>query len=228
MWTSNAQNRKVDIDHRPADANPSTELWGQRETEVETRGSMRMMEPLVTLWPCWGWMGFCIIVWKVGLLMLDNCAVVTGTADGTSVVGLLTFSGAGFFAYVEDHASCSVPVVPARLIKFYSFIFHSSAVSSSTSAITLLDSVWLTAPWEPKLWADHLLFWCRRPEQSCCNAHTLGGCFCWPHSGCGRETYVELVLGSDSHPLLFYMATAWEGGCGIIGVKAWFKFQILF
>lgn len=44
-----AQNREADIDCRPADTNPSIELRGQWETEVETRGSMRMMEPLVVL-----------------------------------------------------------------------------------------------------------------------------------------------------------------------------------
>lgn len=49
MWTSNEWNREAAIDRRPTDTNPSTEAPGpRRETEVETGGSMRMMEPLVT------------------------------------------------------------------------------------------------------------------------------------------------------------------------------------
>ncbi|KAI9546517.1 hypothetical protein NQZ68_026738 [Dissostichus eleginoides] len=47
MWTSNALNREADIDHCPADTNPSIEPRDRRETEVETGESMRMMEPLV-------------------------------------------------------------------------------------------------------------------------------------------------------------------------------------
>lgn len=170
MWMSIAQNREADIDCRPADTNPSIELRGQWETEVETRGSMRMMEPLVVLWPWRGLMGFRNIVWKVGLLMLSKCAVVTWRAF---------WSVCWHFRRRFPCSICkswSVPVVPpARPIKFYSFIFHSSAVSSSSSAITLLDGVQLTALWEPKLWADHLLFWCRSPGQSRFNANTLGG-----------------------------------------------------
>ncbi|KAI9546515.1 hypothetical protein NQZ68_026736 [Dissostichus eleginoides] len=46
MWTSNALNREADIDHCPADTNPSIEPRDRRETEVETGESMRMMEPL--------------------------------------------------------------------------------------------------------------------------------------------------------------------------------------
>lgn len=165
MWTSNAQNKEADIDRRPAEANPSIEPWHQRETELESGGSMRMMEPLVALWPWWGLIGFGSSVWKVGLLML-----------GTSVVTLLTFQTQDSSLILKQtRASLSVSDVLARLIKFYSFIFHSSAVSSSYSAIAPLDSVQLTAPREPKLRADLLLFWCTSPGQSCLNANTLGG-----------------------------------------------------
>lgn len=52
-------------------------------------------------------------------------------------------------------------VVPSHSINFYSFIFHCSAVSSSYSTLTPLDNVRPTARQEPKLRADHLLFWAK-------------------------------------------------------------------
>ena len=79
--------------------------------------------------------------------MLGDCAAVTGRAEVTSVVGLLTFqTQVSSLMLKHPGTSLSVSVVPARPIKFYSFIFHSSAVSSSYSAIAPLDSVQLTAP----------------------------------------------------------------------------------
>lgn len=73
--------------------------------------------------------------------MLGNGSVVT--ADGMPAVGLLTFQ-----AQVRSEAreSLSPSAGPARPIKFYSFIFRSFAVSSSCSAIAVLDGVQLTAP----------------------------------------------------------------------------------
>lgn len=89
-----------------------------------------------------------VLVWKVGLLMLGNRAA----ADATSLVGI---SDTGFLTPVLPS------VVPSHSINFYSFIFHCSAVSSSYSTLTPLDNVRLTARQEPKLRADHLLFWAK-------------------------------------------------------------------
>lgn len=130
---------------------------------------MRMMEPLVTLWPWRGFIGFwkhCLDCWCCGGHRESWWYVCGRSVD---------ISDAGFLMLKRACAFLSVSVVPARPIKFYSFIFHSSAVSSSYSAIAPWDSVQLTAPWEPKLRVDHLLFWSTSPGQSCFNANTLRG-----------------------------------------------------
>lgn len=126
----------------------------------------------VTLVRLDGFLDHCLESRTVDVRYLCSCCRHSWWYDcGRSV----DISDAGFLACVETRASWSVSAVHTRLIKFHFFIFHSSAVSGSTSAITLLDSVQLTALGEPKLRADHVLFWCRSPEQSCLNANTLGG-----------------------------------------------------
>lgn len=116
-----------------------------------------MMEPLVTRWPCEGRRRFCSIVWKVGILMIGNCAV--GCSWWYLCGQSVDISDARFLGCVEASPSAG----PAHLIKFFSFIFHSSAASSSYSALAPLSGAWLTAPWEPKLWADCLAFWWTSP-----------------------------------------------------------------
>lgn len=54
-------------------------------------------------------------------------------------------SDAGFSA-ASQRVFLSMSVVAARLINFYSFIFHCSAVSGSYPAIAARDCVQLTAP----------------------------------------------------------------------------------
>lgn len=151
------------------------------------------MEPLVTLWPRWGLIGSCVVVWKAGLLMLGSCAV--------SVVTLLILR-------TQVCTSLSVTVVPALLIMLYSFIFHCFAVSSSTSPITLLDSVQLTAAWEPKLWADVLLFWPESFERAALMRTHLGVSF-GPTWVLGEKPW-QSSSSPQTHIHLFYMATARE------------------
>lgn len=67
-----------------------------------------------------------------------------GELSGHSVD--ISDAGFPFSFWSGSERLLSVPVVPARPIKFYSFIFHSFAVSSSSSAIAFLDQVQLTAP----------------------------------------------------------------------------------
>lgn len=71
--------------------------------------------------------------------MSSNCS-------GASVVGLLTCQRQVSSLILERGCtSLSVSFVPAHIIKFYSFIFHSSEVFSGSSVIAPLDRVQLTA-----------------------------------------------------------------------------------
>lgn len=67
--------------------------------------------------------------------MIGNCSV--GAAEGTSVVSALTFWMPVSSVMLKRACLLLLP----HLIKFFSFIFHSSAVSSSRSALAPLYAV---------------------------------------------------------------------------------------
>lgn len=77
----------------------------------ETGRSMSMMEPLVTQWP---WRGLIVsflgFVWKVGLLMLGNRAVVMGDSWRHLCGRSVDISDAGFLTPAAASVCCSCPL----------------------------------------------------------------------------------------------------------------------